>query len=253
MENTRKGYLNNAPRNALVAAMLCAGSAEAFLGMGDVVIDPSAIAVATETKIQQAAQFAQSIQNQINQLQVAIQNTVALGNPIFRPLGNIARTTQSLYWQGQSLMWRAQNVDSQFSAMNPGYGGYMGYVNSMGRGGPTMESLYQKWSDQGSQTTRTALLGAGAQIDDAQSNQSVVDELANQSNMVGGQLSALQAGNQIAAKQAEEAQSMRVLLAQNTIMHAEKYAQENARQSFYDASTQNFMRNDIHNSMAKGY
>lgn len=253
MENTRKGYLNNAPRNALIAAMLCAGSVEAFWGIGDVVTDPGAIAVATETKIQQAVQFAQDMQNQINQLQIAVQNTMALANPVFQPLGSALRMSQNLYWTGQSLMWRAQNLDSQFSMLNPGYGGYMNTVNTMGRGGTTMEGLYQKWSDQGTQTARAALLGAGAQIDDATSSQNALEKLALQSGAVGGQLSAIQAGNLIAAKQAEEAQGLRVLLAQNTIMHAEDMAQRNARQSFYDASTQSFLRNDIHNSTGKGY
>lgn len=153
-------------------------------------------------------------------------------------------------------MWRAQNLqnlDAQFAMMSPGYGGYMSYVNTVGRGGPTMESLYQKWSDQRNQTARSALIGAGSQIEDAGSSQSDLEKLATQSNVVGGQLSALQAGNQISAKQVEEAQSLRVLLAQNTIMHAENIAQINARQSFYDASTQNFMRADISSRPAKGY
>lgn len=256
MESTRKSYLKNAPRNALFAALLCAGSVEAFWGVGDVVTDPGLTAVAAETKLQQAAQFVQSIANQIDQLQLAVRNTMALANPVFQPLGSILRTTQSMYWTGQSLMWRAQNLqnlDQQFAMMNPGYGGYMGYVNTMGRGGPTMESLYQKWSDQGSQTARSALIGAGAQIEDAESSQTALEKLTAQSSAVGGQLSALQAGNQIAAKQVEETQSLRVLLAQNTIMHAEKYAQDAARQSFYDASTQNFMRDEITSRPAKGY
>lgn len=253
MKDTRKNYLKNAPRNALFAALLCAGSANALFGVGDVVTDPGLTAIAAETKLQQAAQFIQSLANQVNQLQLAVQNTLALADPVFKPLGSILRTTQSMYWTGQSLMWRADNLGPQLMAMNPGYGGYMSYVNTMGRGGPTLGNLYQKWSDQGNQTTRSALLGAGSQIEDANSSQSDLEKLAMQSSIVGGQLSAQQAGNQIALKQAEETQSLRVLLAQNTIMHAEDMAQRNARQSFYDASTQSFMTADITNSMAKGY
>lgn len=253
MKDTRKKNLKYAPLSALVAAMMGAGSAHALLGAGDIVHDPGLTAVAMETKFQQAAQFIQSINNQINQLQIAIQNTLALSNPIFQPLGSALRTAQNLYWTGQSLMWRAENIGPQLYAMNPGYYGYSGIVNTMGRGGPTLDTLFQKWSDQRDETVRTALKGAGAQIDDAQKSQDVLGKLVTQSSAVGGQLSAIQAGNQIAAHQVQETQSLRSLLAQNTIMHAEKYAQDNARLAFQDAATANFMRNDIYITQGKGY
>lgn len=253
MKDTRKKSLKYAPLSALVAAMMGAGSAHALFGIGDVVTDPGLTAVAAETKIQQAVQFAQSLQNQINQLQLAIQNTMALANPIFQPLGSALRTAQNLYWTGQSLMWRAENIGPQLYAMNPGYYGYSGIINTMGRGGPTLDSLFRKWSDQRDETVRTALKGAGAQIDDAQKSQDVLGKLVTQSSAIGGQLAAQQAGNQIAAHQVQETQSLRSLMAQNMIMHAEKIAQDNARLAFEDAATANFMRSDVYITKGKGY
>lgn len=206
--------------------------AKAFFGVGDVVTDPGLTSQTIAAEAARAGQTITMIQNQIQQIQNAITNTLSLADPVFAPLGNTIRSLNMMYMQGQSLMWRAQNVDQQFAMMNPGYNAYL---YSIGRGGTTMSSLYQKWSDQGNETTRTALLGAGIQIDDAASSQSMLERLALQSSMVGGQKQALQAANQIALNQAQQMQELRMLIAQQTILHAEYMAQQNARQSASDA------------------
>jgi P-type conjugative transfer protein TrbJ len=200
--------------------------AKAFLGVGDVVTDPGLTSQTIAAEAARAGQTLTMIQNQFQQIQNAIQNTMSLADPVFAPLGNTIRSLNNMYMQGQSLMWRAQNIDQQFAMMNPGYNSYL---YSMGRGGTTMSSLYQKWSDQGNQTTRSALLGAGIQIDDAANGQSMLEKLTLQSTMAGGQMQALQAANQIALSQAQQMQELRVLMAQQTILHAEYMAQQNAR------------------------
>ena len=206
--------------------------AKAFLGVGDIVTDPQALQQLMTSELARAGQAATQIQNQFTQIQNAVQNTMALGDPVFAPLGNTIRSLNNMYMQGQSLMWRAQNIDQQFSMMNPGY---QSYLYSLGRGGTSMSTLYQKWSDQGAQSTRTALQGAGIQIDDGESAQSMFQKLTLQSTLAGGQMQALQAANQIAINQAQQIQELKAAVAQQTILHAEFMALQNARQSASDA------------------
>lgn len=227
----------------LVVFFLLAASiqpARAFLGVGDVVTDPGLTMRTIMAETARAAQTAQMIGNQVSQIQYAVQNTLALGDPVFAPLGNALRSLQSMYMQGQSLMWRAQNLDQQFSMMNPGYSYYL---QTMGRGGNTMGTMYQKWSDQANQSTRSALLAAGIQIDDATSTESMLKSLVNQSNTAGGQMQALQAANQIASLQAQQIRDLRLLMAQQNTLHAEYMAQQNARQAADDAFQQQFRGN----------
>lgn len=224
--------------------------AKAFLGAGDVVTDPGLTSQSIAAEAARAGQTITMIQNQIQQIQNAVTNTLSLADPVFAPLGNTIRSLNMMYMQGQSLMWRAQNVDQQFAMMNPGYNAYL---YSIGRGGTTMSSLYQKWSDQGNETTRTALLGAGIQIDDSANSQAMLEKLALQSSLVGGQKQALQAANQIALNQAQQMQELRMLVAQQSILHAEYMAQQNARQSASDAWQIQFRGNPPIILPAKGY
>lgn len=207
--------------------------ANAFLGVGDVVTDPGLTGETIAAEAARAGQTLTMIQNQMNQIQTAIQNTLALGDPVFAPLGNTLRSLQSMYMQGQGLMYRAQNLDSQFGYMYPSYESYLG---TMGRGGSSMTNLYQKWSDQGNDNTRSALQAAGIQTNSMDDEQAMLQKLVLQSNTAGGQMQALQAANQIAAHQAQQIQELRMLIAQQTTLHANYMAQQNARQSAYDAS-----------------
>ena len=225
--------MRNIRGRLVIAACLWAVQPDhAFLGVGDVVTDPGLTMKVIAAEVRAAGDSAMQINNQVTQIQNAVQNTLALGDPVFAPLGNTLRSLNSMYMQSQSLMWRAQNFDQQFAMMNPGYNSYL---YSMGRGGQTMSGLYQKWSDQGNETVRTALLGAGIQIDDAASSQQMLEKLVAQSNSSAGRMQALQAANQIAANQAQQIQELRMLVAQQTILHAEYMAQQNARQSASDA------------------
>lgn len=224
--------------------------ARAFFGVGDVVTDPGLTGQTIAAEAARAAQTLTMIQNQFNEYQMMARNTLALGDPIFTPVGNAIRSLNSMYMQGQSLMWRAQNIDQQFGMMNPGYASYL---YSMGRGGPSMSNMYQKWSEQGNQSTRSALLGAGVQVESTASDQEMLNKLVVQSNTAGGQMQALQAANQIAANQAEQMLNLRALVAQQNTLQAEYMTLQNARMSASDAWQIQFRGNRPIISPAKGY
>ncbi len=224
--------------------------ANAFFGAGDVVTDPGLTMKVIAAEAARVGQTASMIQNQFQQIQNAVQNTLALGDPVFKPLGDTLRSMNTMYMQGQSLMWRAQNIDQQFSMMNPGY---QSYLWSLGRGGTSMSTLYQQWSDKGNQTTKAALLGAGIQIDDTANGQAMLERLVLQSNTAGGQMQALQAANQIAANQAQQIQELRLLVAQQTVLHAEYMTQQNARQSASDAWQIQFRGNSPLRTPGQGF
>lgn len=224
--------------------------AKAFLGVGDVVTDPGLTGQVIAAEVSRAGQAVTMIQNQINQYQTMLQNTLALGDPVFKPLGDTLRTLQNVYVQGQSLMWRAQNVDSQFGIMYPNYQSYLG---TMGRGSSYFSDKYRAWSDRNQQSIRTALTATGSQVDGMESEQAMLQRLVLQSNTAGGQMQALQAANQIAANQAEQIMNLRLLIAEQNRLQANFMAQQIEERAADNANRASFRASKPTNSPDGGF
>ncbi|MEO9231586.1 MAG: P-type conjugative transfer protein TrbJ [Devosia sp.] len=238
-----------------IAVLLCvmmvwSQPANSFFGVGDVVTDPGLTMKTMAAEVARYGQAAQSLQNQVNLYSNAIQNTLSLRDTAFAPLGNMIRSLNSVYMQGQSLMYRAQNLDQQFGSMYPSYTSYQSKMYSMGQGGPTMSSLYQQWSDQGNENIRTALRGAGIQVNDIESDEAMLQRLLDRSATAGGQKAALQAANEIATFNGQQALRARALMGTMIEMQANHIAQQNARISFDDAMTQQYRAVPVGKSQA---
>lgn len=222
-------------RNTLVKTLLALSAVSAsFPSMagGMPVVDATAIGRSIASEAARWGQTATMIQNQINLYTNAIQNTLSLRDTAFAPLGNTLRSVYGVYMQGQSLMYRAQNLDSAFGLMYPSY---QSYLYSMGQGGQTMGSLYQQWSDQGNQSVRTALTAAGIQVNNMDSDDAMLQKLMLRSFTAGGQKSALQAGNEIAALNVQQLQRLQSLVSTQLEMQANHIALVNQRQTVEDA------------------
>jgi P-type conjugative transfer protein TrbJ len=216
-----------------------------------VVTDPTLTMKSVMAEAARLGQTATMIQNQINQYTNMVQNTLRLGDPVFAPLGNAMRSLYSVYTQGQSLMWRAQNIDQQFAMANPSY---MSYLYSMGQGGSnSISAKYQQWSDNGSQNIRQALLASGAPIDSMASDDDLLKQLVARSATSQGQMSALQAGNEIGVFTARQLQQLQTMVYAQTKLQADYMAIQNQRQSVNDAWLQNYLKVPTTNSPAKTY
>ncbi|HEY6044167.1 MAG TPA: P-type conjugative transfer protein TrbJ [Nitrosospira sp.] len=251
MRNTRN--LKQSALLSLLVGTLWMSPANAFLGAGDIVFDPSARAEQIAQGAVRAAEAARQLQVQLNQYTQMVRDGLSLADPVFKPLGDTLRSLNSVYMQGQSLMYSAQNMDMMFGSMYPSYYSYLG---TMGQGRPmsqTMPALYQQWSDKGYENTRKAMLASGMQVEGMQSEHDMLQRLVLQSNTAGGQMAALQAGNQIAANQAEQMQSLRLLIAQQNNLHANFMAQQIEQQSARNAFTQQYKAAPVNNSPAQDF
>lgn len=214
-----------------------------------VVTDPTLTMKIVMGELARAGQTATMIQNQVNQYANMVSNTLSLRDTAFAPLGNMIRSVNSVYMQGQSLMYRAQNLDQQFGYMYPSYQS----IYSMGLGGTSMTSMYQKWSDQGNQSVRNALKTAGIQVNDMESDDAMLQRLVARSAMAEGQKGALQAGNEIAALNTQQLQRLQSLVSTQIEMQANHIALINQRQSVSDAWLQQYRSAPVTNSPAKDY
>lgn len=209
-------------------------SADAFFGT-EIVYDPTHTAQTMASELKRAADAARQIQVEINQYQQMIRDGMALTDPVFRPFGDTLRALRDLHWTSQSLMYQAENLDTMFGTRYPSYEHWYG---TMGTGRSTSERMrerYEAWSDKGYQNTRTALQSAGVRVSRMDSEQAMLEALVEQSNRAGGQMQAIQAANQIAGHQAEQLQDLRMLVAEQTSLHA-NYMAWKIEQETYDSA-----------------
>lgn len=219
--------------------------AHAFFGAGDIVSDPGHTAQTIAAEAARAADAAREIQVQLNQYQMMVRNAVSLGDPIFKPLGDTFRSLYQVYMQGQSLAWRLQNLDQQFSLMYPSYYTYMG---TMGQGTRTFPEKYRQWSDRSSDSLRNALRTSGMNMDEMDSDQARLAMLVQRSGSSVGRMQALQAGNEIAAEQVRQLQRLQMLAYDNIKMQAEYLAIERDRMALDDAGRAYWRRSQPTNS-----
>lgn len=199
-----------------------------------IVHDPSHTAQTVAAEAARAADAAREIQTQLSMYQNMVRNAISLGDPIFKPLGNTLRSLYSVYMQGQSLAYRLENIDHEFSIMNPGY---YSYIGTMGQGTETFPQKYRVWSERSNESIRSALVSSGMQVDEMENEQQMLEALVNQSQTSAGRMQAIQAGNQIAAMQVQQTQLLRKLAYDNIRMQAEYIAIERDRRALDDAVT----------------
>lgn len=242
----------NKVTSLLLGAAIVFGNApaRAFFGVGDVVTDPGLTAKTIAEGAARAAEAARQLQMEINQYQTMIQNTLSLGDPIFKPIGDSMRALSSVYWQGQSLMYRAQNLDSQFNIMYPNYQSYM---YTMGNGAPTFSERYRAWSDKNNEGIRDSLKVSGMVIEQGESADAMLQRIAAQSATAGGQKQAIQAGNQIAAMQVQELLKLQVMVEAQLKMQANYLALENERRGMDDAARAQWRKVPVTGSQTRGF
>ena len=173
--------------------------------------DASVVAgLATEwTQILNHVQLIQSyirqglqLENELQRYELALKQSLVQPNQVFGPiqqdLGQLAQLVQG----GQALAYSMANLDAQFRNTFTGYDfrthGY--YLD------------YQKWSQTSLDTTLNSLKAAGFQGQQLQSQQSILAALRAQSTGAGGEVQALEVGNQIAEQQVEQLMALRQLM-----------------------------------------
>lgn len=224
--------------------------ARAFFGGSEIVYDPTLTGKVIAAEARSAADAMRQIQVELNQYQMMIQNTLALGDPVFKPLGDTLRSLYSVYSQGQSLMYRAQNLDSMFGYMYPSY---QSYLWSMGQGTSTFGNKYQAWSERNYESVRTALKSSGMQVNAMESEEAMMQRLILRSSTADGQVKAIQAGNEIAAEQVRQLQNMRLLIDAQIKMHADFMSNQYERETIDNATRAQWRSAKPVNSPGRGF
>ena len=166
--------------------------------------------VATEwTQILNHVQLIQSyirqglqLANELKHYQLALKESLIQPNQVFgviqQDLGQLAQLVQG----GRALAYSMANLDAQFRNTFTGYGfRTQGYYQD-----------YQKWSQTSLDTTLNSLKAAGFHGQQLQTQQGILAALRAQSTGAGGEVQAIEVGNQIAEQQVEQLMALRQLM-----------------------------------------
>jgi len=142
------------------------------------------------------------LQIEMQQLSEQLKQGKELPRQIFgsiqQDLGQLAQIVQG----GQALAYSMGNLDAQFRNTFPGYSSRTsGYFND-----------YKKWSQTSLDTTMNSLRAVGLQGQQLNNAQAVLAQLRAMSAGAGGQMQAVQVGNQIAEQQVEQLMALRQLM-----------------------------------------
>jgi P-type conjugative transfer protein TrbJ len=140
--------------------------------------------------------------NELKHYQLALKESLVQPNQVFgviqQDLGQLSQLVQG----GRALAYSMANLDAQFRNTFTGYGfRTQGYYQD-----------YQKWSQTSLDTTLNSLKAAGFHGQQLQSQQAILAALRAQSTGAGGEVQAIEVGNQIAEQQVEQLMALRQLM-----------------------------------------
>ena len=148
--------------------------------------------------IRQGIQLQTQLQQYTEQLKQGRIAPQQIFGSIQQDLGQLAQIVQG----GQALAYSMGNLDAQFRSTFPGYGSRTsGYFND-----------YKKWSQTSLDTTLSTLRAVGLQGKQLNNAQAVLAQLRTMSLAAGGQMEAVEVGNQIAEQQVEQLMALRQLM-----------------------------------------
>ncbi len=211
------------------------------------------IAGATEpTQIVNMMQLVMSYVEQVQQTVTQMQQyqTMLKNLQTLTPSGMLDQQAQAL-WQnqgmdqtfanlrqivvgGNSVAFSLGAMDSNFKRLHPGYNGYTS-------NGVNFNQAYANWSDNTLKAVKNSTSMIGIQSQSLQNEQSYMSELRARSASAGGQLQALQAGNDIGAAMVGQLQNLRALTMAQMDAQNQTIAAEQSRQDASDEVLKKFV------------
>lgn len=229
--NTKKIVLSS-----LVAMMIGKASATGLIAGAT---EPTQILNNIQLVMAYVEQVQQTV-TQIQQYQTMLKNLQTL-----TPSGLLDQQAQAL-WQnqgmdqtfanlrqivigGNSVAYSQGAMDANFKRLHPGYNNYVS-------GGVNFNQAYANWSDNTLKAVKNSTSMIGIQSQALQNEQSYMSELRARSASAGGQLQALQAGNDIGAAMVGQLQNLRALTmaqmdAQNQATAAQQGREDSRREA----------------------
>ncbi|WP_075354675.1 P-type conjugative transfer protein TrbJ [Desulfovibrio sp. DV] len=199
--------------------------------------------------IKQTEQQIELVQNNIDQLENMVKNTVSLPDKIRT---KILGTFQKLSSLSQSLNLQrgdASALSQIFSSTYAGTGTIRDMAKStretMESAAGTFDEMRKKWSEEVDRSQQAAFQESGMQIQDLEQK---ATELESQLNDLlttpDGQMKALEAGNHLATMQLQEAQKLRSLLSVSVQASVQKTMKDEKKQQIEDEAWKGALSTD---------
>lgn len=187
-------------------------------------------------QIQQIAQLAQQIQNQLRIYQNMLQNTAQLPSHVWGQAENDLKQLQNIVNQGQGMAFSMGNIDDVLKQRFQSYAQFKTNLPN----GASFGSTYQTWSTTNRDTISSTLQAAGLTSQQFATENSTMTQLKTASESADGQMKALQVGHEIAAQEVAQMQKLRGLIAQQTTMMATWFQSSQASKDLSQARREQF-------------
>jgi P-type conjugative transfer protein TrbJ len=196
----------------LSLGLTAAGPAAAQFG-GGVVVCTNCSNVATQAvqhglQVEQLAQQAADLAQQVQMYQNMLQNTAALPEHIFGDaMADIQKIT-GIINEAKGLAFTASNLEEAFNAR---YGTFESYSDA----GITREGMrdkYEAWSADTNDSVLNTLRAVGAQADGFADEAEIMQRLQAQASSAEGQMQALSVGNALGVQAVAQTQKLRQLV-----------------------------------------
>ncbi len=187
-------------------------------------------------QIQQIAQLAQQIQNQLRIYQNMLQNTAQLPSHVWGQAENDLKQLQNIVNQGQGMAFSMGNIDDVLKHRFQSYAQFKTNLPN----GASFGSTYQTWSTTNRDTISSTLQAAGLTSQQFATENSTMAQLQTASESADGQMKALQVGHEIATQEVAQMQKLRGLIAQQTTMMATWFQSSQASTDLSQARREQF-------------
>ena len=235
----KKLGLSAAAAAMLISTSANAGSVGGFGGALEVTQDAQWAAdigdraISYSKQLQQYAtqvmQYQQQIQQYVNQFQsykMMLQNIGKLPEAQWRQFQNQVMQLKKAVEFGQSISYTAANFDQRFKSTFKGYDDYLAQGCKL-----NFTNEYKKMYQTTQDTVQGTLKSLKLQEQDLQSDEAVMAALQRQSQSAVGQLSAVQAANQIALHQTTQFKKLQKTIMTQANLQAEWIAHQNEQEA----------------------
>ena len=183
---------------ALTASLVTPLPAQAVLGVGDTVFDPTMYA----TQLLQLQQATATVTNLAQQLQYAVKNTTRGGAGVWQSNQALLTNLGEIINQQEGLSYTVQGLSQQFQQLYPGFA----TATTSGAQSP------QATVDTTLNTLNGALASAQSQANNFANEQTALQSLELKNQTAVGNLQAVQVSNEIALAQVQQIQLLRQLV-----------------------------------------
>ena len=191
----------------------------------------------------QVMQYQQQIQQYVNQFQsykMMLQNIGQLPEAQWRQFQNSVLQLKHAVEFGQSISYTAANFDQKFNQV---FKGYDQFVSQMQASPQSFQAAYKTMYQSTRDTVKGALKSLKLQEQDLQSDEAVMAALQRQSQSAVGQLSAVQAANQIALHQTTQMKKLQKTIMTQANLQAEWIAKKNEDDAMRTAAREALRKN----------